>query len=161
MTALIAWTVAATTSLVGMAGIVLPLLPGLMLIWVGALIHKFCLPSLVSWWTLGAMGVLVLVGTIVEWTAGAAGVKWFGGTRWGMAGAFIGALVGLFFSLPGLIIGPLVGAILAEMLFARRTLRQASTAGAGVAAGWVAATVLKLGLGAAMLVIFWGDALLW
>jgi uncharacterized protein YqgC (DUF456 family) len=132
-----------------------------MLIWVGALIHKFCLPSLVSWWSLGAMGVLVLVGTIVEWTAGAAGVKWFGGTRWGMAGAFIGALVGLFFSLPGLIIGPLLGAILAEMLFARRTLREASTAGAGVAAGWIGATVLKLGLGAAMLVIFWGDALLW
>lgn len=161
MTALIGWTVAAVASLVGMAGIVLPLLPGLTLIWAGALVHKFCVPGLVSWWTLGAMGVLVLIGTLVEWTAGAAGVKWFGGTRWGMAGALVGALIGLFFGLPGLIIGPLAGAILAEKLFARRTLRQASTAGAGVAAGFVAATALKFGLGAAMLVIFWGDALLW
>jgi len=161
MTEFIGWLAAILASVVGMAGIVLPFLPGQSLIWAGALIHKFCLPELVSWWTLGGMGVLVLAGSVVEWTAGAAGVKWFGGTKWGMAGALAGALIGIFFGLPGLIIGPLAGAILAEKLFARRTFRQASTAGIGVAAGFVAATGIKLALGAAMLVLFWGDVFWW
>lgn len=159
MTEWLGWTVAVLASVIGMAGIVLPFLPGLSLIWVGALIHKFCLPELLSWWTLGSMGLLALAGSVVEWTAGAAGVKWFGGTQWGMTGALAGALIGLFFGLPGLIIGPLAGAILAEKIIARRTLKQASRAGVGVAAGFVAATGIKLALGAAMLVLLWGDAL--
>lgn len=155
------WMIAVAGSLVGLAGIVLPVLPGLGLIWAAALVHKLCVPEPVSWWTLGGMGVMVLLGAVVEWGAGAAGVKWFGGTKWGMLGAVIGAVVGLFFGLPGLIIGPLAGAVLAEKLVGRRSLGQASRAGVGVAAGLAASTVVKLGLGLGMLVLFWGDALLW
>jgi uncharacterized protein YqgC (DUF456 family) len=155
------WIIAIAGMTVGLVGIVLPLLPGLGLIWAAALIHKLCLPESVTWWTLGAMGLLALAGAVAEWTAGAAGVKWFGGTKWGMGGALLGGLIGLFFGLPGLIVGPLAGAMIAEKIFARRTFRQASTAGVGVAAGFVASAGIKLGLGITMIVLFLGDALWW
>lgn len=155
------WILVWVALLVGLAGVVLPLLPGLSLIWAAAIVHKLFLPDVLSWWTVGGMGVLALAGTVVEWAAGVAGVKWFGGTRWGMAGALVGTGVGLFFGLPGLIIGPLAGAMLAEKLFARRTIAQASKAGAGVAVGFVASTAVRLGLGLAMIGLFLADAFWW
>lgn len=161
MIAWLGWTVAVVGSAVGLAGIVLPFLPGLGLIFASALIFKVCVPDLVSWWTLGGLAGMVLLGMVVEWLAGAIGVRWLGGSRWAMGGALVGALVGLFFGLPGLILGPLAGAVLAEILLARRPVFQAARASAGVAVGWGAATVVKLILGLGMLLLFWGDVLFW
>jgi len=152
------WTLTVVALVVGLAGVVLPFLPGLGLIWAAAIIHKLILPEVLSWWTVALMGLAVLAGVVLEWAAGAAGVKWFGGTKWGMGGAVLGGLVGIFFGLPGLIVGPLVGAILAEKIFAKRSLQQSSKAGVGVAAGMVVSTAAKLGLALAMIAAFFIDA---
>ncbi|MDX6767331.1 MAG: DUF456 domain-containing protein [Candidatus Methylacidiphilales bacterium] len=158
---LLVWILVVAAMVVGLAGVVLPVLPGQILIWGAAILHKIYFPDVLSWWTIALMGVAVLVGTVIEWASGVAGVKWFGGTKWGMAGAVIGGLVGLFFGLlPGLLIGPLIGAVIAEMIFARRTLKDSSKAGLGVAAGLAVSTVAKLALALLMIAAFFADALL-
>jgi uncharacterized protein YqgC (DUF456 family) len=154
------WSLTVVGLVVGLAGVVLPFLPGLGLIWVAAIFHKLFLPGVLSWWTIALMGLAVLLGAVLEWAAGAAGVKWFGGTKWGMGGAVVGGLIGIFFGLPGLIIGPLAGAILAEKLFAKRTLKDSSKAGVGVAAGMAVSTLAKIGLAVAMVFAFFIDAFL-
>lgn len=153
------WTLTVAALVVGLAGVVLPFLPGQGLIWAAAIAHKLFLPNVLSWWTIALMGLAVLVGAVLEWAAGAAGVKWFGGTKWGMGGALVGGLVGIFFGLPGLIIGPLAGAILAEKWFAKRDLKSSSKAGLGVAAGMAVSTVAKIGLALGMILAFFVDAI--
>jgi len=69
-----------------------------------------------------------------------------------MWGAVAGGLVGLFFGLPGLLIGPLLGAFLFEWLIGKKKKREAGKAMVGVAAGIVASGIFKIGAAAVMLV---------
>jgi uncharacterized protein len=82
------------------------------------------------------------------------GTKLFGGTRWGMAGASGGALIGVFISLPALIIGTIFGAIAAEKLFGKRTHGQALKAGVGAATGFVISTVARAFCAVVMIGLF-------
>ena len=82
------------------------------------------------------------------------GARLFGGSKWGMAGAGGGAMVGMFFSLPALILGSIIGAIAAEKLGAGRSDRDALRAGAGAAVGFILSAVVRFGCGAAMVALF-------
>ncbi len=72
-------------------------------------------------------------------------------------GAFVGSLVGLAFGLPGLLVGPFVGAIAGEW-YARRDLRQAGKVGFATWLGMLLAAVAKLAILLAMVGLF---ALAW
>ncbi len=82
------------------------------------------------------------------------GARFFGGSKWGLAGAGGGAMVGMFFSLPALVLGSIPGAIAAEKLGARRSDRDALRAGAGAAVGFIISAVARFGCGAAMIALF-------
>ena len=71
-----------------------------------------------------------------------------------MAGASGGALVGMFFSIPVLILGTVLGAVAAEKLFAQKTNEAALKAGVGAAVGFVISTVARLGCAAVMIGLF-------
>lgn len=145
--------------LVGLAGTLLPLIPGTFLILAGALIHKLLLPTSLSWLALAFIVLFFLLSVASDITCTLLGTRIFGGTKWGMAGAGGGAVVGMFFSLPALLLGTILGAVAAEKLGAGRTNREALRAGAGAAIGFVASTVARLGCALAMIALFLAAAI--
>ncbi|GAA5482221.1 DUF456 domain-containing protein [Haloferula sargassicola] len=150
------WIVTIVLIVVGLAGCVVPVLPGHLFILGAAVWHWFVFrgDSGVEWWTFVVLGALLAGSQIFEWVSGAAGSKWFGGTKWGAAGAMIGALVGMFFMPFGLVLGPLIGAYGFEALFAKQGHREALNSGVGSAVGTLASLVVKLAVGVAMILWF-------
>ena len=143
----------------GVAGAILPMIPGPLLIFVAAVIHVLLRPSSgVSWWCVGLLGALTLVAYALDFASGAAGTRWFGGSRWGVIGVLLGGLVGIFFALPGLIIGPLIGGFAFEMLFAKKTAGNAVKSTLGAVAGTGMGLVLRLLVALVMVASFFIDA---
>lgn len=154
MLAIAIWSLTALLMLTGLVGVIVPLLPGTTLILIGVIIHKLVLPLDLSWLTVGFVALFWALSIVADILGTLLGTRWFGGTKWGMAGAGGGALVGVFFSLPALILGTVLGAVAAEKLLARRTGRQSLKAGLGAATGFVLSTVARLGCAVAMIALF-------
>ncbi len=148
------WSLTILLSLIGLLGVIVPLLPGTTLILVGMVIHKLLLPDSISWAAVAWIGVIWLVSVVVDFVGVLVGTKLFGGGRWGMAGAGAGAIIGLFFSLPALLLGTIFGAVVAERYVAKKTHREALLAGAGAALGFVLSALGRLACGVAMIVLF-------
>ncbi len=146
--------------LVGLVGSFIPGLPGTPLILGAALLHKWLAPLSVPWWVVILMVAVAALGQILEICAGVLGAKWFGASRWGLIGAGVGLLGGLFFSIPGLILGPLIGAVIGELALGRREPADAARAGLGAGLGFAAGLALKVFVSLVLLVLFWGAYLL-
>jgi uncharacterized protein YqgC (DUF456 family) len=112
------WTITLLLMLVGLAGSVLPLIPGTTIILAAAILHHVMLGEAqsVGWWTVGGLTALTLLSYALDLVSGALGAKWFGATRWGALGGIVGAIVGLFFGIIGIFVGPLIGVLLGELL---------------------------------------------
>jgi hypothetical protein len=155
------WTLTIVLMLTGLAGTVLPLLPGTTIILGAAVMHHFALGAekSVGWWTLGGMLVLTILSYVVDFVSGALGAKKFGATRWGAVGGIIGAIVGIFFGLPGIFLGPLAGVLIGELLGGKGLLPAGkSTWGTflGTTAGMVAKLMISaLMIGWFLLVALW------
>jgi hypothetical protein len=114
---------------------------------------------------LGWPGIVILIlfvaaAQIVETASSAMGAKYFGSTKWGMAGALIGGLLGLMWAPVGLFLGPVIGALAAEMIIAKRELKPAAKSTWGTVVGAVAGLFVKAGLGLAMVGYFFLDVFL-
>ncbi len=148
------WLLAVAMVVIGLLGVVLPAIPGAPVLFGGlflaALAEDFVY---VGPWTLGALGVLALLTYAVDFAAGAFGARRFGATQRGMMGAALGALAGLFFGIPGILLGPFVGAVLGE-LSARRKLEEAGRAGIGASVGLALGAAAKLALAFSMIGLF-------
>jgi uncharacterized protein YqgC (DUF456 family) len=136
---------------VGLAGLVLPMLPGMPLVFLGAVAVAAADGfTRVGYVSLAIMALLAIVGSVLDHVAGVLGAKRGGASRWGMAGAVIGLVVGLPFGLPGLVLGPALGAAVLE--FARdRELQRAARASTGVFIGFVFGTVVKYAIACVIL----------
>ena len=146
--------------LAGIAGTILPALPGVPLVFAGMLLAAWANGFHdVSVWTIVLLGVLTLVSLAVDFFASLLGAKRAGASKKAMWGAAIGAFAGLFLGIPGLLMGPFIGAVAGEMLDGREW-RAASKVGFGTWLGIVVGTALKLALAFGMLGIF-VFALLW
>ena len=148
------WTLSLALMLIGVAGVVVPLLPGTTLILVAAILHKLLLPADLSWLAIGLIAVFWAASIVADIGGVMVGTRWFGGSKWGMAGASGGALVGVFFSLPALVLGTVFGAILAEKLLANKTDAEALKSGVGAAAGFVISTIARLACAFVMIALF-------
>lgn len=143
--------------LVGLAGVVLPVIPGVPIIFGAALLYAILTDfSAISGQTLIIFAVLTVASMILDWAASLMGVKKMGGSYAGMIGAFIGMIVGL--SLPGVgiigfIIGAFVGAYAMELLINKNT-RLALRAGLGSFLGFLAGGLMKFVIGAIIIGIF-------
>ncbi len=146
----IVWLLAALLIAAGVAGSILPALPGAPLILVAAVLHRWLLPGYVSLWTIGALVVLSALTVVVDAACGIFGVQRFGGGRWAMLGAGVGAAIGLFFGPLGLFAGAIAGAVACEMAFDRKALNDALKAGLGAGLGMLVGTILRLGLALVM-----------
>jgi uncharacterized protein YqgC (DUF456 family) len=141
--------------LVGLIGTVVPVIPGTILIFVAALVFAVIEGfQIVGWPTLVVLGVLAAVATTADiWVSGV-GAKVGGASGWSVLVGLIGGLAGLvLFSLPGAIIGAVLGVLLTEII-RLGDWRQALKAGGGWAVGWALATVVQLGAGLTMVAIF-------
>jgi uncharacterized protein len=148
------WSVTSVLMLIGLAGVIVPLLPGNVLILVAAMLHKWLLPESVSWGVVGWLAALCLVSIIADFGGTILGARVFGGGKWGMAGAGTGAFIGMFFSVPALILGTVFGAAAAEKLIAKKSGRASLLAGVGAATGFFLSTVVRLGCALAMIGVF-------
>lgn len=144
-------------ALIGAGGSVLPLLPGLPVIAAAALLHGLATGfSPMSPGRLLVLAGLMGLGYALDALAGAVGVQRFGGSRWGMGGAVLGGIAGLFFGLPGLLAGPLLGAVTGELL-GGRDLRGSLRSGLGTVLGMLGGAVCRFALALSMagLTLWW------
>ncbi len=148
------WVLTLTLMLIGVVGVILHILPGTTLILVAVVIHKLILPDDLSWIAIGFIALFWVLSIVADIAGVFLGTHWFGGSKWGMAGASGGALVGIFFSLPALLLGTILGAIAAEKLVAKKTDHQALRSGFGAATGFVISTVARLACAGVMVGLF-------
>ncbi|NTV45054.1 MAG: DUF456 family protein [Chlorobiales bacterium] len=148
------WIVAIILVLVGIAGLVIPAIPGTPVIFAGLVIAAWAEDfAHVGWGTLTLLAVMALLIYPIDLIAGSFGAKRFGASKQAMIGALLGSLIGIFFGIPGVILGPFFGAVAGELLV-RRDLQAAGKAGFGAALGLILATVAKLVLAFAMVGVF-------
>jgi len=139
---------------VGIAGTVMPAIPGVPLVFVGLLVAAWADHfQKVGWFTLSILGVLTLFSFVLDFFATSLGAKRVGASWLALALSVVGAIVGIFFSIPGLILGPFVGAFVGEYI-ARRDWRQARRVGFGTWLGMLLAIAGKLALIFTMVGIF-------
>ncbi len=122
--------------LAGLAGSLLPFLPGAPLILAGAFLYAWYTSfQVIGWGTLMALLFLTVLSEVLDRFSSLIGAKRYGARRWGLAGAFLNGVVGLIFGgIGGLVIGPFLGAIFLEMIHGRG-LRMALQAGWGAFLG--------------------------
>ena len=156
-----AWMATISLLALGFVGTLVPFLPGHLILFFAAIAHWLMLrqDSGVEWWTFVVLGFLLILSQVFEFLSGAAGTRWFGGTRWGAAGALIGGMVGIFFIPFGLILGPLIGSMFCEFVFAKKEVRSATVSGVGSVLGTVAGMVIKIIVGVLMIIWFLLDVI--
>ena len=148
------YVLAALLILVGIAGTVLPALPGLPLVFAGMLLAAWAGNfQEVGWIPLLVLGLLTLLSLGIDFLATSLGAKRVGASKLAVAGAVLGTFAGLFFGPVGLFAGPFVGALGGELIHGRE-MRKATKVGFGTWLGIVFGIVLKLGLAFAMVGLF-------
>jgi hypothetical protein len=146
--------VAAAMVLAGLAGSVLPALPGVPLVFGGLLVAAWADDfQRVGWVTLTLLGLLTLLSFVIDFAATAMGAKRVGATKLAILGAAVGAIGGLFLGIPGLILGPFIGAVAGEMI-SHGKIEQAGKVGIATWVGLLFGTLAKLALVFTMIGIF-------
>ena len=157
---IVLWIVAILLIVVGVAGVVLPALPGAVLVFAGialaAWIDDF---NRVSGWTVGVTGVLMVIAWASDYVAGLMGAKKVGASKQAIVGAAVGTLAGIFTGLWGLVFMPLVGAAIGEYM-AHPELARAGKVGVATWIGMGVGVVAKVVIVFVMLGIFVADLLL-
>lgn len=152
--AILWWIIVVLVVIAGLAGTVVPALPGVPLVFaglfMGAWIGDF---EAVGWTTIGVLAVLAIIAWLVDFVAGAMGARYLGASYRAFYGATAGAVVGMFFGLAGMLLGPFIGAVVGE-LSGGSDLVRSGRAGVGAWLGIVVATAIKLALVFLMLGIF-------
>ncbi|SEI02828.1 hypothetical protein SAMN02927937_02835 [Paenimyroides aquimaris] len=130
--------------LAGIAGSVLPALPGPPLSWIGLLILYTTPQMPFNYTTLGITFVITLLIVILDYVIPAQGTKRFGGSKYGIWGTNIGLIVGIFAPIPlGFIIGPFLGAFIGELIYDQNNSKRALKAATGSFIGFVASSFIK------------------
>jgi uncharacterized protein YqgC (DUF456 family) len=128
--------------ILGIAGSFLPILPGPLTSWLGLLVLSFSDVE-VTRNLLITTFVVALIIYILDFIIPALGTKKYGGSKYGMAGATLGLVVGLLAPVPlGIVIGPFLGALLGEIIY-QKNRKIALRAAYGSLIGFVSSTLIK------------------
>lgn len=148
------YCLAAVLIIAGVAGTILPALPGIPMIfggiWLVAALDNY--ERLGLWWLL-VIGALGTLGVIVDFIAGAMGAKRVGASQLALWGATLGTIFGMFFGLLGLALGPFLGALAGELMAGNSVLRSAHV-GIGTWLGLLFGTLVKLVISFIMIGLF-------
>jgi uncharacterized protein len=148
------WLFSVALIVAGLAGTVLPALPGTLFVFggivLGAWIDGF---TRVGWGVVVAAGVLATLAWVLDYVAGLLGARKAGASRQALMGAALGTVAGVFMGLVGVLFMPLAGAALGEFL-ARRDHRRALEVGVATWLGIMAALVSKVVIAFMMIGLF-------
>jgi uncharacterized protein YqgC (DUF456 family) len=138
----------------GLAGTILPALPGIPMIfggiWLVAAVDGY--RHLGLWW-LVVLGVLAALGVIVDLVASTLGAKRVGASKPALRGAALGTVIGMFLGVPGLLLGPFIGAVVGELASGTSALRSAHV-GMATWLGLLFGTLVKLVISFMMIGLF-------
>ena len=148
------YIIAAALIVTGLVGAIVPALPGIPLIFGGIwlIAETDHYHHLGLGWLLG-IAVVGAVGLTVDLLAGALGAKRVGASKQAVSGALLGTMIGLFFGLPGLLLGPFVGALLGELASGNSVLRSTHV-GVSASVGLIFGTLMKLVSSVMMVALF-------
>ena len=140
---------------VGMAGIIVPVIPSIPLIWLGAFLYAlFTRFEKITWMVLLVFALLTIFSIVLENLGNIYGAKRFGATRWGIIGSFVGMGVGFYLGGPlGLILGPVIGTVIFELM-GGKGYRGALKSGLGNFVGFLGGSLRKVIIGLTMIGIF-------
>lgn len=151
---MILWAIGAILTVTGLSGLLLPIVPGAPVLFLGLLLGAWAENfQYIGLWTLLVLAVMALLTYAVEFAASVLGVKKYGGSKRAMAGAALGGIVGLFLGIPGILFGPFVGAVIGELSL-QRSLDEASRSGFGTVVGLAIGLAGKFAIGTAMIGLF-------
>jgi uncharacterized protein len=154
MTEFALWALSIVLILVGLAGTVLPALPGTALVLggivLGAWVDNFTRVGVV---TLAVIAAIAVLAWVLDYVAGLLGAQRAGASRQALIGAALGTVVGLFMGLVGVLFMPLVGAAMGEYI-ARKDQQQALKVGVSTWLGIMAGLLAKVVLAFVMIGIF-------
>jgi uncharacterized protein YqgC (DUF456 family) len=148
------YVLAAALIVAGLIGTILPILPGIPMIfggiWLAAAVDGY--HHVGKGWLI-TLGVLAALGVLVDFMAASMGAKRVGASPQALWGAMFGTLAGLFFGLPGLLLGPFVGALIGEFTSGKSVLRSAHV-GIATWLGLLFGTMVKLVISFMMIGLF-------
>ncbi len=148
------WIIAVLLIVVGIAGTVLPALPGVPLIFGGVLIAAWIGDfQRISVFTVVVLAILAVLGIVIDYIAAAISAKRAGASRQGIIGAAIGTVAGVFTGLWGLLFMPLMGAAIGEFM-AHKDAFRAGKVGAATWFGLLVGTAIKLAIAFTMVGVF-------
>jgi uncharacterized protein YqgC (DUF456 family) len=154
------WSLVVLLIVAGIAGTLLPMLPGTALVFAGLLLGAWIDDfTLVSAVTVAVLGVLTLISWAVDYLSGVLGAKKVGATPQAVIGAAIGTVLGIFTGLWGLVFMPLAGAAIGEYI-AIRDMVQARRVGVATWIGMMVGAVLKIAITFLMIGVFVGALLI-
>lgn len=152
--ATIGWIIATLLIVVGVAGTVLPALPGTLFVLsgivLGAWLDDF---ARIGPWTIAAITLLAVLAWVTDYVSTVMGAKKAGASTLAVIGAAIGTIAGIFMGLIGILFMPLVGAALGQFI-SERNAGKAAKVGIATWLGMLVGTVIKLGLTFMMIGIF-------
>lgn len=155
MLEVIAIVIGSILIILGLAGSILPVLPGPPLSFIGilllALVNHFS-PPLTSTLII-IMATVTIVVSAVDYVIPLLGAKRYGASKWGVWGSVLGMAIGIFWSPFGMLVGAFIGAVAAEWLVHKKK-GEAFRAGWGVVIGTLLGTILKLGVSGMMAYYF-------
>lgn len=152
----IGWILIVLSFIVAFVGTFYPIIPSVVFMLLGYVLYGlfFSFTELtILFWIIQVLFVILLFSA--DMAANAFGVKKFGGTKAGMWGSTIGLLFGPFvIPVAGILIGPFIGAVIAELLVTRHGLKQAIKSGVGSLIGFLTSSVVKVIVLVIMLIVF-------
>jgi uncharacterized protein YqgC (DUF456 family) len=148
------WIVSALLIIAGLAGTVLPALPGTLFVLAGVVLGAWVDGfSRVGMATVAIVAILAVMGWILEYAAGLLGAKKVGASRQALIGAAVGTVLGLFAGFVGVLFLPLVGAAIGEYM-AQRDHQNAVKVGVATWLGIMAGMAAKVVIAFAMVGVF-------
>ncbi|MHB1392349.1 MAG: DUF456 domain-containing protein [Clostridia bacterium] len=142
--------------LVGLAGVFLPVLPGVPLVFAGTLLYAWSTGfQVITIVNLIFFAVLTAVSSAVEYIGGIITAKKYGASKYGLIGGVLGGILGLVvLSIPGLIIGQLVGVILGELYFGKQ-MKESFTSGFAMFVGYILGSTIKVFFAGLIVIVFY------
>ncbi|SFC39009.1 hypothetical protein SAMN05443252_103186 [Bacillus sp. OV322] len=139
------WSVIILLFIIAFIGLVFPVVPSVLFIIGGILLYGvFYSFEPFNWvfWTIQILFVILLF--TADYAANMFGVKKYGGSKAGIWGSTLGLIIGPFvIPFAGILVGPFIGAALAEILFHRRDFKTAMKIGLGSVVGFISSVITK------------------
>lgn len=152
---MIAWILISACFVIAFVGLIYPIIPSVLFILAGFVVYGLFYSFHFPWWFWVIEILFIILLFVADTVANLIGVKKFGGSKAGMWGSTVGLLIGPFvIPFAGIIIGPFLGAVIAELIVERTTIQQAARTGIGSVVGFITSVAVKGIIQIVMIVIF-------